>query len=42
METNFESSQMDTIDCILDLVSNGTTLHENNLKEIDSGAVLSS
>ncbi|KAG0608585.1 hypothetical protein M758_8G116900 [Ceratodon purpureus] len=33
---------MGTADCILDLVSSGTTLRENNLKEIDGGAVLSS
>ena len=33
---------MGTADAILDLVSSGTTLRENNLKEIDGGAVLSS
>lgn len=33
---------MGTADAILDLVSSGTTLRENNLKEISGGAVLSS
>ncbi|CAM6023137.1 unnamed protein product [Sphagnum balticum] len=33
---------MGTADAILDLVSSGTTLRENNLKEINGGAVLSS
>jgi len=33
---------MGTADAILDLVSSGTTLRENNLKEIEGGAVLSS
>lgn len=42
MGTDLESAQMGTADCILDLVSSGTTLRENNLKEIDGGAVLSS
>lgn len=35
-------AQMGTADAILDLVSSGTTLRENNLKEIEGGAVLSS
>jgi ATP phosphoribosyltransferase len=34
--------QMGTADAILDLVSSGTTLRENNLKEISGGSVLSS
>ena len=42
MGTDLEFLQMGTADCILDLVSSGTTLRENNLKEIDGGAVLSS
>lgn len=33
---------MGIADCILDLVSSGTTLRENNLKEIDGGVVLQS
>jgi ATP phosphoribosyltransferase len=33
---------MGTADAILDLVSSGTTLRENNLKEISGGSVLSS
>lgn len=35
-------SQMGTADAILDLVSSGTTLRENNLKEISGGLVLES
>ncbi len=34
--------QMGTADAILDLVSSGTTLRENNLKEISGGSVLRS
>ena len=34
--------QMGTADAILDLVSSGTTLRENNLKQIDGGLVLES
>lgn len=33
---------MGTTDAILDLVSSGTTLRENNLKEIEGGVVLES
>ena len=33
---------MGIADCILDLVSSGTTLKENNLKEIEGGVVLES
>mmetsp|Transcript_19994 Transcript_19994/g.49651 ORF Transcript_19994/g.49651 Transcript_19994/m.49651 type:complete len:428 (-) Transcript_19994:7-1290(-) len=33
---------MGAADCILDLVSSGTTLRENNLKQIDGGRVLES
>ena len=33
---------MGAADCILDLVSSGTTLRENNLKEIEGGRVLDS
>ena len=33
---------MDAADCILDLVSSGTTLRENNLKQIENGRVLES
>ncbi|KAL9684051.1 hypothetical protein QQ045_021482 [Rhodiola kirilowii] len=33
---------MGIADCILDLVSSGTTLRENNLKEIEGGVVLES
>ena len=33
---------MGTADAILDLVSSGTTLRENNLKQIDGGLVLES
>lgn len=36
------STQMGTADCIVDLVSSGTTLRENMLKEIDDGIVLES
>ena len=34
--------QMGIADVILDLVSSGTTLRENNLKEIEGGVVLQS
>ena len=34
--------QMGIADAILDLVSSGTTLRENNLKEIEGGVVLQS
>ena len=34
--------QMGIADAILDLVSSGTTLKENNLKEIEGGVVLES
>lgn len=34
--------QMGIADAILDLVSSGTTLRENNLKEIEGGVVLES
>lgn len=34
--------QMGIADGILDLVSSGTTLRENNLKEIEGGVVLES
>lgn len=34
--------QMGISDAILDLVSSGTTLRENNLKEIEGGIVLQS
>ena len=34
--------QMGIADAILDLVSSGTTLKENNLKEIEGGIVLES
>lgn len=33
---------MGIADAILDLVSSGTTLRENNLKEIEGGVVLES
>jgi ATP phosphoribosyltransferase len=33
---------MGMADAIVDLVSSGTTLRENNLKEIDGGVVLES
>jgi len=33
---------MGIADAILDLVSSGTTLRENNLKEIEGGVVLQS
>lgn len=33
---------MGTADAIVDLVSSGTTLRENNLKEIEGGVVLES
>ena len=33
---------MGTADAILDLVSSGTTLRENNLKQIEGGLVLKS
>ena len=33
---------MGAADCILDLVSSGTTLRENNLKQIEGGMVLES
>ncbi|KAI0564973.1 Histidine biosynthesis HisG [Gracilaria domingensis] len=36
------STQMGTADCIIDLVSSGTTLRENLLKEITGGTLLSS
>lgn len=36
------STSMGTADCIVDLVSSGTTLRENLLKEISGGTVLSS
>lgn len=36
------STQMGTADCIIDLVSSGTTLRENLLKEIDDGTILNS
>lgn len=36
------STQMGTADCIVDLVSSGTTLRENLLKEIDGGTLLQS
>lgn len=36
------STQMGTADCIVDLVSSGTTLRENLLKEIDGGIILRS
>lgn len=36
------STQMGTADCIIDLVSSGTTLRENLLKEIDGGTLLHS
>lgn len=36
------STQMGTADCIIDLVSSGTTLRENLLKEINGGTLLSS
>ncbi|CAN8065221.1 unnamed protein product [Agarophyton chilense] len=36
------STQMGTADCIIDLVSSGTTLRENLLKEITGGVLLSS
>ncbi|XP_057820346.2 ATP phosphoribosyltransferase 1, chloroplastic isoform X2 [Cryptomeria japonica] len=35
-------TNMGIADAILDLVSSGTTLHENNLKEIEGGLVLNS
>lgn len=34
--------QMGIADAIVDLVSSGTTLRENNLKEIEGGVVLQS
>jgi ATP phosphoribosyltransferase len=34
--------QMGTADVIVDLVSSGTTLRENNLKEVEGGTVLES
>jgi len=34
--------KMGMADAIVDLVSSGTTLRENNLKEIDGGVVLES
>lgn len=41
--TNFLSPvKMGMADAIVDLVSSGTTLRENNLKEIDGGVVLES
>lgn len=33
---------MGIADAIIDLVSSGTTLHENDLKEIEGGVVLES
>lgn len=36
------STQMGTADCIIDLVSSGTTLRENQLKEISGGTILNS
>jgi ATP phosphoribosyltransferase len=33
---------MGTADVIVDLVSSGTTLRENNLKEVEGGTVLES
>jgi ATP phosphoribosyltransferase len=33
---------MGTADAIVDLVSSGTTLRENNLKEVEGGTVLQS
>lgn len=38
----FLQIQMGIADAILDLVSSGTTLRENNLKEIEGGVVLES
>jgi ATP phosphoribosyltransferase len=44
MHTNsfFFSIQMGMADVIVDLVSSGTTLRENNLKEIEGGVILES
>lgn len=39
---SFLAYQMGIADAILDLVSSGTTLKENNLKEIEGGVVLQS
>uniref|UniRef100_A0A7S1TD67 ATP phosphoribosyltransferase n=1 Tax=Compsopogon caeruleus TaxID=31354 RepID=A0A7S1TD67_9RHOD len=36
------STQMGTADCIIDLISSGTTLRENLLKEIEGGTILES
>jgi ATP phosphoribosyltransferase len=40
--TPFPSVKMGMADAIVDLVSSGTTLRENNLKEIEGGVVLQS
>ncbi|TVU10026.1 hypothetical protein EJB05_43530, partial [Eragrostis curvula] len=42
MLTSFPCVQMGMADAIVDLVSSGTTLRENNLKEIEGGVVLES
>ena len=39
---SFSSVKMGMADAIVDLVSSGTTLRENNLKEIEGGVVLES
>lgn len=41
-DTVSEHAQMGIADAILDLVSSGTTLQENNLKELEGGLVLES
>lgn len=38
----FSPMKMGMADAIVDLVSSGTTLRENNLKEIEGGVVLES
>lgn len=40
--TNVLKLQMGIADAILDFVSSGTTLQENNLKELEGGLVLES